>query len=157
MRRLTALTAAAVSLPVLAGVSADEAAKLGNELTPIGAISAGNEAGTIPAWIGQELFSQEVQDLSRDELEQWRKKDPKKIEDLVFDEIERNADKFDKNPLESTLTITKANYKQHASKLTVGHQKMFELYDDYKMIVYPTVRTAFFPEEIFFYFQLEQV
>ena len=46
MRRLTALTAAAVSLPVLAGVSADEAAKLGNELTPIGAISAGNEAGT---------------------------------------------------------------------------------------------------------------
>ena len=26
---------------------------------------------------------------------------------------------------------------------------MFELYDDYKMIVYPSVRTAFFPDEIY--------
>ena len=36
----------------LAKVSATEAAKLGNELTPMGAEKAGNAAGTIPAWDG---------------------------------------------------------------------------------------------------------
>ena len=36
----------------LAGVSPEEAAKLDNELTPLGAIRAGNEDGTIPAWTG---------------------------------------------------------------------------------------------------------
>lgn len=35
---------------VLAKVSADEAAKLGQTLTPVGAEAAGNAAGTIPAW-----------------------------------------------------------------------------------------------------------
>ncbi|BCQ64704.1 hypothetical protein PBOI14_64540 [Pseudomonas sp. Boi14] len=35
---------------VMAAVSADEAAKLGTSLTPMGAEMAGNAAGTIPAW-----------------------------------------------------------------------------------------------------------
>lgn len=35
-----------------AAVSASEAARLGNELTPFGSIKAGNEAGTIPPWTG---------------------------------------------------------------------------------------------------------
>ncbi len=35
---------------VMAAVSADEAAKLGTTLTPMGAEKAGNAAGTIPAW-----------------------------------------------------------------------------------------------------------
>ena len=34
----------------LAGVSPQEAAKLGDTLTPFGAEKAGNAAGTIPAW-----------------------------------------------------------------------------------------------------------
>ena len=37
---------------VQAAVSAEEAAKLGRELTPVGAEKAGNAAGTIPAWDG---------------------------------------------------------------------------------------------------------
>ena len=36
----------------LAGVSAEEAAKLKGELTPFGAEKAGNKEGTIPAWTG---------------------------------------------------------------------------------------------------------
>jgi len=36
----------------LAAVSADQAAALGDSLTPIGAEKAGNSAGTIPAWTG---------------------------------------------------------------------------------------------------------
>lgn len=38
--------------PVMAAVSANQAARLGNELTPFGSLKAGNEAGTIPAWTG---------------------------------------------------------------------------------------------------------
>lgn len=37
---------------VMAAVSADEAAKLGTTLTPLGAEMAGNADGTIPAWTG---------------------------------------------------------------------------------------------------------
>ena len=33
-----------------AGVSEEEASKLGGELTPMGAIAAGNADGSIPAW-----------------------------------------------------------------------------------------------------------
>ena len=45
---------AAITLPQAASsaVSASEAAKLGNSLTPIGAEKNGNAAGTIPAWTG---------------------------------------------------------------------------------------------------------
>ena len=36
----------------LAKVSPEQAAKLGNELTPVGAIRAGNSDGSIPEWTG---------------------------------------------------------------------------------------------------------
>src|SRR3546814_6056686 len=36
----------------IAKVTADEAARLGKEQTPLGAERAGNAAGTIPAWTG---------------------------------------------------------------------------------------------------------
>ncbi len=55
MRTTPFLLAGALSVaafPVLAKVSAEEAAKLGAELTPIGAEKAGNADGTIPAWDG---------------------------------------------------------------------------------------------------------
>lgn len=37
---------------VMAAVSAEEAAKLGTTLTPVGAQMAGNADGSIPAWTG---------------------------------------------------------------------------------------------------------
>ena len=37
---------------VMAAVSPEEAAKLGNSLTPLGAEKAGNADGTIPEWTG---------------------------------------------------------------------------------------------------------
>ena len=37
---------------VMAAVSADEAAKLGTTLTPLGAEKAGNADGSIPEWTG---------------------------------------------------------------------------------------------------------
>jgi hypothetical protein len=47
---LGALLASAAS--ALAAVSAEEAARLNKDLTPLGAERAGNAAGTIPAWTG---------------------------------------------------------------------------------------------------------
>ena len=50
--------AGVAALAALAGtatageLSADQVARLDNDLTPLGAIRAGNEAGTIPAWEG---------------------------------------------------------------------------------------------------------
>jgi len=41
-----------ISSMSIAAVSAEEAAKLGDTLTRVGAIAAGNEAGTIPAYDG---------------------------------------------------------------------------------------------------------
>lgn len=38
------------TMTALAGVPADEVARLGNDLTPFGAEREGNESGTIPAW-----------------------------------------------------------------------------------------------------------
>ena len=43
---------ALVTLPAAAKVSEEEAARLGGELTPVGAERAGNAEGTIPAWTG---------------------------------------------------------------------------------------------------------
>ena len=46
------ITAALVASPAMAKVDPSEVAKLGTELTPVGAEKAGNAAGTIPAWDG---------------------------------------------------------------------------------------------------------
>ena len=40
------------ALPAHAKLTADEAARLGADLTPMGAEKAGNKDGTIPAWTG---------------------------------------------------------------------------------------------------------
>lgn len=44
--------------------------------------------------------------------------------------------------------INKANLAEHKDKLSEGHLALFATYPDYKMIVYPSVRNAFFPDEI---------
>ena len=41
-----------LSANVMAAVSADQVAKLGTSLTPLGAEKAGNADGTIPEWTG---------------------------------------------------------------------------------------------------------
>jgi hypothetical protein len=44
--------------------------------------------------------------------------------------------------------ITKDNMAKYADHLTVGQKAMFAKYPDYKMIVYPSLRTAYFPDQI---------
>ena len=52
MQASGALALSLLATSVMAAVSAEEAAKLGTTLTPIGAEKAGNADGSIPEWTG---------------------------------------------------------------------------------------------------------
>lgn len=106
-----------------AGVSAAEAAKLGNELTPIGAEMAGK--GVIPAWTGGLTTSP-----------------------ANFVEGGKPVDPFPNDKVQ--FVITAQNYQEYAANLTPGQKAMFEKYPDtYRMPVYETRRTAAYPQFIY--------
>ena len=115
-REILFVFAFATALPAAAKVTPDEAAKIGTTLTPVGAEKAGNAAGTIPAWDG----GLPQKDMARGE-------DP------------FSADK----PL---YTITTANLKEHEAQLSEGYKALFKTFPDYKMNVYPTRRSASYPQ-----------
>ena len=124
--RIHALAAAValmgLAAPAAAKVSAEEAAKLGNELTPIGAEKAGNAEGTIPAW---------TPTTKSDSTSEYSS-------DPVLDKQE---------PL---FTITADNMAEHRDKLTIGHQELMKRYPDtYKMKVYPSKRDLAWPDFIY--------
>ena len=109
---------------VMAAVSADEAAKLGNSLTPFGAEKAGNADGSIPAWTGGISTTAAAVD-SRGFLG-----NPFAGEKPLF-------------------TITAQNADQYKDKLTPGQLAMFKRYPDtYRMPVYKTHRSVNMPAEV---------
>lgn len=118
--------------------SAEEIAKLGKELTPVGAIRAGNEEGTIPEWTGESNFIDSDKIITPSDLEKLRKDRPAELEEMLG----RAGDKL-------SFTITKDNLAEYADKLSEGHKAMFNRWPDFKMNVYETVRTAFFPQQIY--------
>ncbi|AZC20651.1 MULTISPECIES: DUF1329 domain-containing protein [Pseudomonas] len=109
---------------VMAAVSADEAAKLGSSLTPMGAEMAGNAAGTIPAW-----------------------------KPLATNAGSVDGKGFLSNPYgneQPQFTITAQNVEQYKDKLAPGQYAMFKRYpDSYKMPVYATHRGATVPADVF--------
>lgn len=110
------------------GLPADQVARLGNDLTPIGAIRAGNEAGTIPEWTGGI-------------------RNPAEAGFPDFESGGHHPDPFaDDEPL---YRITAENMAEYEDILTAGHKAMFEAYPDYFMDVYPTRRSAAIPERIY--------
>lgn len=113
---------------VNAKVSADEANKLGTELTPVGAIKKGNGAGTIPEW------------------SPWAQKGKLSGEDLTAENFPDTIGKLLQE--KPKFVITADNYKEYAEQLTKGHKALFELYDDYKMQVYPSHRNVGYPEKV---------
>ena len=109
---------------VMAAVSADEAAKLGTTLTPLGAEMAGNADGTIPAWAGGLPKNAGTVD-ARGFLQ-----DPFASEKPLF-------------------VITAENVEQYKDKLTPGQLAMFKRYpQSYRMPVYPTHRSATVPDSV---------
>lgn len=107
-----------------AKISSEQIARLGKDLTPLGGEMAGNAAGTIPAWEGG------ITTPPAGYKPGMHHPDPFADDKLLF-------------------TITKQNMGQYADQLTAGHKAMLELYDTFKMNVYPTRRSAAVPERIY--------
>lgn len=131
IRKLLLSAAAAVlsaSAPSYAAVSAAEAARLGADLTPMGAERAGNKAGTIPAWDGGLTSAAQA----------------------GFPNYKPGTANPDPYASDKPLyTVTRANMGQYLDVLTEGHKKLLMQYPDYKMIVYPTHRSAAAPQRIY--------
>ena len=109
-----------------AELTPEQAASLGgDELTPIGAERAGNEAGTIPAWTGG------LTDLPAGYVEGEPLVDPFPNEKPLF-------------------TITAQNFEQYKENLSTGQIALLQRYPDtYRMPVYPTHRTAAYPASMY--------
>ncbi|MES1944736.1 hypothetical protein PC39_11492 [Salinisphaera sp. PC39] len=122
---------AAFALGAQAKVPEKEAAKLGNELTPLGAKRAGNADGTIPAWDGGITAIPEAA----------------KQAGYTSEKGARLVDPFPDD--EPRFTITNDNLDQYRDKLTPGQIALFERFEDYKMPVYQTRRTAANDEYIY--------
>jgi len=123
----TAACLAALGLPFAAsaGVSAEEAARLKTELTPLGAERAGNKDGSIPAWTGG--YTTPIPG----DKPGGRRGDPFK----------------DEKPLYS---ISAKNAEQYADKLTDGTKAMLKKYpDSFRVDVYKTHRTAAAPQWVY--------
>jgi len=118
------LIGAILASSALAKSSPEEAARLGKDLTPLGAEMAGNADGSIPAWTGG--LARTPNHKSGD----------------------RHDDPFaDEKPLYS---ITAKEMAQYADKISAGQKAMFEKYPDtYRMDIYPAHRTHSAPQWVY--------
>jgi len=111
------------STRLVAGVPAEEAARLGADLTGVGAEVKANADGMIPAYTGGLPQSGASAGVYPD-----------------------NAKIRDEAPL---FTIKGANAAKYAEQLTVGHRELLRRFPDtYEMRVYPSHRVVSFPAHI---------
>ncbi|MFN3581039.1 MAG: DUF1329 domain-containing protein [Pseudomonas sp.] len=106
-------------------VSEQQAAELGNSLTPIGAEMAGNASGTIPAWTGG----------------------------LATDAAPLAARGFSGDPYaddKPLFVITAANYTEYEANLAPGQIAMFQRYPDtFEMPIYESRRSVAMPDAVY--------
>ena len=107
-----------------AAVTADEAAKLKTELTPLGGERAGNKDGTIPAWTGG--YTTPIPG----DKPGGRRGDPFKGEKPLF-------------------SITARNLGQYEEKLSDGQKALLKKDPEYRIDVYKTHRTAVAPQAVY--------
>ena len=102
------------------------AAKAANwvQPAPMGSEKAGNADGTIPAWDGGITRAPAGYRAGRDHIDPFA------------------ADKVE-------FQITPANYQKYADKLGAGQKAMFAKYKTFRMDIYPTRRSASFPERTY--------
>jgi len=106
------------------GAASAGAASFGEGLTPMGAEQAGNKDGTIPAWTGG------ITSPPAGYKPGQHHPDPFAGDKVLF-------------------TITGKNADQYKDKLSAGLMAMLKTYDTYKMPVYPTHRSASYPQRIY--------
>ncbi|MFT5426219.1 MAG: hypothetical protein ACI9ZT_001160 [Gammaproteobacteria bacterium] len=122
---LASLLMISVSMPAIAEMAANEVARLGVDLTPLGGEKAANAAGTIPAWDGG--LTQAPSGYT--------------VGGYYVDPYASDAIK---------VTITSGNMADHANNLSEGHKALLKTYpDSFKMNVYPTHRSAASPQYIY--------
>jgi len=127
---LTCATLSLAAVHAQAQTSPADLDRLGKDLTPTGAVKAGNADGSIPGWDG------------------GLTKPP-----AGFNPKSGYADPF---PAEKPLfTITSANMVQYKDKLAPGQMEMFKHFPDYKMNVYTSHRTAAYPQSVYDYTKAE--
>ena len=114
-----------VSIPAIAEMAADEVARLGVDLTPLGGEKAANAAGTIPAWDGGLTQAPSG-----------------------YTEGGYYVDPYSSDGIKTA--ITSGNMADHANNLTEGHKALLKTYpDSFKMNIYPTHRSAAAPQYIY--------
>ena len=123
-KTLFAATLTVLGTSAIAGVPPEEAARLGKDLTPIGAERAGNKDGTIPAWDGG--------------LKQ-------------FPAGFKVGDAFRPDPFAADkprLVITGKNADQYKDQLTAITYALLKRHPEYRVDVYPTRRPVALPAKI---------
>ena len=112
------------TLPAVGAITAGEIARLGRDLTPLGAERAGNAAGTIPEWTGGITAPPEGYTVGD------HHPDPHAGDEPLF-------------------VIDSSNLDEHRDRLSIGHQRMLETYPTFRIPVYPTRRSASAPQRIY--------
>jgi len=118
-----------LALPLAGGqafaqATAEQAARLGNDLTPFGSPRAGNADGTIPAWTGG------ITQPPAGYVPGTFHPDPFASDSVLF-------------------TITGENVDQYADRLSEGQIAMLRQYPTYRMHVYPSRRSTSAPEWVY--------
>ena len=128
MKKLTLLSLAvsvAFSGTALAKVDASQVAKLGKDLTVMGAEKAANADGSIPAWTGGITTPP-----------------------AGYKAGDHHPDPYPED--KALYTVTAANMAEYKDTLSPGQIKLFETYPDtFKMNVYQTRRSASYPEHVY--------
>ena len=123
---LASAISATLTIPLACafGASEADAARLGKDLTPLGGQVAGNADGSIPAWDGGITTAPAGYKVG------MHHPDPFAADAPLF-------------------TVTPGNAAQNEAKLTAGSLAMLKAYPDYKLVVYPTHRSASNPQRVY--------
>jgi hypothetical protein len=119
---LLSLLVSAISWGSQAAVPDTEAARLGKELTPVGAERAANRDGSIPEWKGGTAKGKHA----------------------------LNEPRTDLFPNEKPLfTVDAGNVDKYADKLSAGQIELLKTRKGYRLDVYPTHRSCGYPESVY--------
>jgi hypothetical protein len=110
--------------PLTAGPKPDQVHRLSKDLTPVGAEREGNEAGTIPEWLGG--ITQPP---------------------VPYEPGDHHPDPFAGE--QALFRIDATNLDQHRQFLGAGTVAMLKRYPGYYLDVFPTHRSAAFPQRIY--------
>jgi len=122
LKSLTSLLLYFFVLTAIAQETAPDIARLGNNLTPVGAERIGN-GKDIPSWDGGLKQSKNHQ-----------------------------AGEFHNNPYyreKPLFTINKENMAEHKKRLSLGSQKLLEQFPSMELPIYPTHRSASYPDYVY--------